>query len=475
MRSVLALLILAAAGSLPAAAAERPPGLIRIATFNCSLNRASEGELRRDLATPDDAQARAVAEIIQRVRPDILLLQEFDFDAAGESLRDFQANYLARSQNGAAPLEFAYSFLAESNTGVPSGFDFDRNGSVGGGGDALGFGEFPGQYGMVVLSRFPIDAKGARTFRKFLWRDMPGALLPDDAATPAAADWYSPAELAVLPLSSKSHWDLPVRIGGVTLHLLASHPTPPAFDGAEDRNGKRNHDEIRFWNDYLTTEKSGYIRDDQGGRGGFKGKAFIIMGDQNSDPVDGASLNDAIDALLANPRLNSQFVPQSGGAIEASAGAGRRQCRATRRPALRHRRLQRSCRRQPARGLSTAVEGPAGLRGRRVLAGASRSDRRAGVGRSPAAELRSPPRVARRQLQTELNAHGAVIRKPVTLRIIIIEDHAHEGFLQHALREIASQQDVVDELAVLAVLRAGREFRGARDVGEFRGRRELRR
>jgi hypothetical protein len=256
------------------------------------------------------------------VRPDILLLQEFDFDAAGESLRSFQANYLAHSQNGAAPLEYAYSFLAESNTGVPSGFDFDRNGNVGGGSDALGFGEFPGQYGMVVLSRFPIEAKGARTFRKFLWRDMPGAMLPDDAATPAAADWYSPAMLAVLPLSSKSHWDLPVRIGRVTLHLLASHPTPPAFDGAEDRNGKRNHDEIRFWNDYLTTQKSGYIRDDQGGRGGFKGKAFIIMGDQNSDPVDGASLSDAIDALLANPRLNSQFVPQSVGAIEASLAQG---------------------------------------------------------------------------------------------------------------------------------------------------------
>jgi hypothetical protein len=63
-----------------------------------------------------------------------------------------------------------------------------------------------------------------------------------------------------------------------------------------------------------------------------------------------------------------------------------------------------------------------------------------------------------------------MIRKPVTLRIIIIEDHAHERLFQHAFREIASQQDVVDELAVLAVLRAGREFRGARDIGEFRGR-----
>jgi len=171
---------------------------------------------------------------------------------------------------------------------------------------------------MVVLSRFPIDTKRARTFRKFLWRDMPGALLPPD--------WYSPAQLAVLPLSSKSHWDVPVSVGPVTLHLLASHPTPPAFDGPEDRNGRRNHDEIRFWNDYLSPKNSPrneqYIRDDSGRRGGFGGKQFIVMGDLNSDPVDGGSLKDAINALLANPRLNSQFVPQSGGAIEAGIAQG---------------------------------------------------------------------------------------------------------------------------------------------------------
>ncbi|HEU4779358.1 MAG TPA: endonuclease/exonuclease/phosphatase family protein, partial [Steroidobacteraceae bacterium] len=153
-----------------------------------------------------------------------------------------------------------------------------------------------------------------------LWRDMPGALLPDDGGTPAAADWYSPQELAVLPLSSKSHWDVPVRLGRTTLRLLASHPTPPAFDGAEDRNGKRNHDEIRFWSDYLDGAK--YIRDDDGLRGGFRGKAFVIMGDLNSDPTDGASLNAAIGALLAHPRVDPRFVPQSAGAAEASAAQG---------------------------------------------------------------------------------------------------------------------------------------------------------
>jgi len=148
-------------------------------------------------------------------------------------------------------------------------------------------------------------------------------LLPDDPATPAPNDWYTPEMLAVLPLSSKSHWDVPVVVNGkITLHLLASHPTPPAFDGPEDRNGRRNHDEVRFWSDYLALKRAPWLRDDTGRAGGFSGKAFVIMGDQNSDPIDGASLHDAIDTLIHDPRINGSFVPHSAGATEASAVQG---------------------------------------------------------------------------------------------------------------------------------------------------------
>jgi hypothetical protein len=314
MRRLLAAALSFAGVLAPAkdAAAERPPSqVVRIATFNASLNRGTEGDLRRELATPDSAQARKVAEIIQRVRPDILLLQEFDFDAGGEALAAFQSNYLARPQNGAEPIHYAHTFFTESNTGQPSGFDLNNDGDTGGGQDALGYGEFPGQYAMVLLSRFPIDSH-ARTFRKFLWLDMPDARLP--------AGWYSPEELAVLPLSSKNHWDVPVRVGRITLHLLVSHPTPPAFDGPEDRNGLRNHDEVKFWSDYLG--KGAYMTDDAGRRGGFRGRHFVIMGDQNSDPVDGDSHHEAINALLEHPRIDSSFTPASEGAAQAGAAQG---------------------------------------------------------------------------------------------------------------------------------------------------------
>ncbi|WP_309068100.1 endonuclease/exonuclease/phosphatase family protein [Microbacterium sp.] len=292
---------------------------LRVATYNLSLNRNEPGQLVRDLSTGTDAQARTVAEIIQRAKPDVVLLNEFDYVEGGEAADLFRENYLEVGQNGARAADYPYAFVAPSNTGVPSGFDLNNDGAVSGGDDALGFGAFPGQYGMLVLSKYPIVAEQARTFQHFLWKDMPGALLPDDPATPARADWYTPEELAVLPLSSKSHWDVPVRVGRETVHILASHPTPPTFDGAEDRNGARNHDEIRFWADYVTPRAGRYIYDDEGRRGGLSPAAsFVIVGDQNADPLDGDSVDAAIDQLLDNRRIQDPR-PSSRGAVEAAA------------------------------------------------------------------------------------------------------------------------------------------------------------
>jgi endonuclease/exonuclease/phosphatase family protein len=277
---------------------------IRFATFNASLNRAAAGQLVTDLSTPDNAQAREVAEVIQRNRPDVLLVNEFDYVPDHVAADLFRQNYLERGQNGARPIHYPYAFVAPSNTGVLTGFDLNRDGRTDTGDDAHGFGAFEGQFGMLVLSKFPIDTHAARTFQKFRWEDMPNAMLPDDPATPAPKDWYSPEILNVLRLSSKSHWDLPIRIGHSTVHFLVSHPTPPTFDGAEDRNGTRNHDEIRFMADYVTPGKGRYIYDDKGGRGGLKpGARFVIAGDNNSDPLDGDSVPGSIQQLLNAPRV----------------------------------------------------------------------------------------------------------------------------------------------------------------------------
>ncbi|WP_427383961.1 endonuclease/exonuclease/phosphatase family protein [Janibacter sp. G56] len=321
-------LALAGAVALPGAGASAAPATshaadkdVRFSTFNASLNRFNEGDLVRDLSTPDNAQAKVIAETIQRTNPDVLLINEFDYDADHEAAELFRSNYLEVGHNGAAPIDYPYYYVAPSNTGIPSGHDLNNNGVIAGGDDAFGFGAFPGQYGMVVYSKYPIDQDAVRTFQKFLWKDMPDANLPDDPTTPEPADWYSPEELDVVRLSSKSHWDVPIEIGTKTVHFLVSHPTPPVFDGPEDRNGLRNNDEIRLWADYVGNRAdSSYIYDDEGVTGGLKpGSSFVIAGDQNSDPKDGDSVEGSIDQLLQHPRVNTSVTPSSDGAVEASA------------------------------------------------------------------------------------------------------------------------------------------------------------
>ncbi len=112
---------------------------------------------------------------------------------------------------------------------------------------------------------------------------------------------------------------MPIDIHGKVIHVLAGHPTPPVFDGPEDRNGRRNHDEIRFWADYIQPYRSGYVYDDQGHVGGLdRWEKFVIMGDLNTDPFDGDSSNDAALLLLNHHRINTKNTLKSRDGREAA-------------------------------------------------------------------------------------------------------------------------------------------------------------
>ena len=328
MVAIVAIVLMTAAA--PAAADGSRSRAVRFATFNASLNRNVQGELIQDLSTPDDPQARAVAEIIQRTRPDVLLVNEFDFDPDGEAAGLFQDNYLSIGQNGAAPIDYPYRLAIPSNTGVLSGFDLNRNGVTATladlgtqvyGDDSWGFGVFPGQFAFTVYSRFPILEDQIRTFQDFRWKDMPGALLP---VIPSTGEmWYSPEILEEFRLSSKNHADVPIAIGHQTVHFLVSHPTPPVFDEPKDRNGTRNHDEIRFWADYISPGRNRYVYDDTGRRGGLTpGSMFVIAGDLNSDPFDGDSIPGSAQLLLENPHVNTMVTPSSQGAVDRAVAQG---------------------------------------------------------------------------------------------------------------------------------------------------------
>ncbi|WP_258873457.1 endonuclease/exonuclease/phosphatase family protein [Xanthomonas campestris] len=298
---------------------------LRIATYNTSLYSDEAGGLVRELQG-DSAHARKIAAVLQRVRPDLVLLNEFDFDPAHRAADLFQQRYLQVAQPGGGDaLSYPYRYLAPVNTGVPSGLDLDSNGTVGGdgrsrGNDAWGYGLHPGQYGMLVLSRYPIDAQAVRSFQLLKWSALPGALRPVDPTT--RRPFYNDAIWAQLRLSSKSHWDVPVRTPLGVVHALISHPTPPVFDGAEKRNAARNHDELQLWHAYLdnAADTTRWLCDDQGRCGGLERDAhFVILGDLNNDPIDGAGRHEAIRALINHPRVLQYPTPVSAGGPEKTA------------------------------------------------------------------------------------------------------------------------------------------------------------
>lgn len=304
--------------SLAAGGAE--PAALRVATFNVAMGLETPGALCSALAAGTDERLRQVAEILQRVRPDILLLNEFDYDPSCDAAAMLNDNYLGLGQRGQDPIRYAHHFRAPVNTGVDSGLDLDGDGRPGGPGDAWGFGRFPGQYGMLLLSRYPLRGEQARTFAAFRWSALPGARRP---AGIDGESFHPDDSWNLLRLSSKSHWDVGAEIGEGVLHLLAFHPTPPVFDGPEDRNGQRNFDEIRLWRDYTAPDGAAFIVDDRGHPGGLKqGEAFVIAGDFNADPRDGDSVQGAIAQLADAPWIDASCVPTSAGALEAAQQQG---------------------------------------------------------------------------------------------------------------------------------------------------------
>jgi endonuclease/exonuclease/phosphatase family metal-dependent hydrolase len=290
--------------------------VVRFATFNTALYRSEAGQLQKDLGKGDDEQIKIIAEIIRRKRPDVLTLQEFDFDEEGTNLQLFQENYLNNSFNGSEPIDYPFVMAFRSNTGIQTGLDLNNDGETNTPEDAFGFGVYPGQYAFAILSKYPLVTDSLTTFRKFLWKDMPGGHLPVDEDSTL---WYAEEVLDTFRLSSKNHVDIPVTIDGKTVHVLIAHPTPPGFDGEEDRNGKRNHDEIRLFADYISPEKGDYLYDDQGEPASLsRTNSFVIMGDMNADPRAGDSYRNAIDLLLEHPRVHPKtatgiLVPSSKG------------------------------------------------------------------------------------------------------------------------------------------------------------------
>ncbi len=256
---------------------------LRIATFNTELQRDGPGLLLRDILRGEDPQVAAVVEVLAQTKPDIVSLQGFDYDLTGRAIAAFTT--LLRN----AGLDYPYAFFSRPNTGMATPFDMDGNGRRAEPRDAQGYGRFWGQGGMAVLSRYPIRTDEVQDFTALLWRDFPGALLP----TAGGAPFPSEDAQSIQRLPTTGHWVVPVDVPNLgRVDLLTFHATPPVFDGPEDRNGRRNHDEITFWLKFL-----------DGAFGPAATDSFVLLGDFNQDPDEGEGIKEAIRRVLTDPRL----------------------------------------------------------------------------------------------------------------------------------------------------------------------------
>jgi hypothetical protein len=261
---------------------------IRVAVYHTELDRRGPGLLLQDIRRGEDAQVAAVVAVIATVRPDAILLLGIDHDlnlVAGAALSERLA---------AAGLPLNHRFGPRPNTGLATGLDLDGDGRRGGPRDAQGYGRFAGQGGMLLLSRLPIRAAEARDFTGMLWSDLPGALVPE--GTPE-----------VQRLSTTGHWEVPLDLpGGGTLRLLAWHATPPVFDGPEDRNGRRNHDEAAFWLRLIEGDLPWPPPE----------TPFLLLGGTNLDPSDGEGLREGMAGLLSSPALQDPAPRGASGRTE---------------------------------------------------------------------------------------------------------------------------------------------------------------
>lgn len=247
----------------------------------------------RDILRGEDAQIAATVAVIAAARADIVLLKGIDYDAGRAAL-----GALATALS-AAGADYPHRLTLRPNTGQPTGVDLDGDGRSWRARDAQGFGWFNGQGGMAVLSRVPLGP--VRDFSAVLWASLPGS---------AAPDVLPPEALPVLRLASVAAWDVALETPAGPLHLLALHAGTPVFDGPEDRNGRRNADELRFWQLYL----EGWAPDGPP----FAASRFSVIGTLNVDPERGEGRQDALRALLDHPRLQDPVPRRPSGGTETA-------------------------------------------------------------------------------------------------------------------------------------------------------------
>ena len=196
-----------------------------------------------------------------------------------------------------------------SNTGIPSGFDLNNNGVVGGPDDAFGFGFFPGQFGMAVYSQLPDPHRRGPHLPEVPLEGHAGrapARRPRDAGAGRLVLARRARRLPPVVEEPLGRPDPDRRQG----RPLPGEPSDAA--GLRRPRGPQRHPQLRrdplLGRLHHTRSRAPlHLRRRRRHRvASSAGALFVIAGDQNSDPLDGDSIPGSIQQLLEHPLVNAK-------------------------------------------------------------------------------------------------------------------------------------------------------------------------
>ncbi len=227
----------------------------------------------------ENEQLNFAKNIVKNLNPDILSLNEIQFDFPNIPTKDFKSkgknvHYLAEIFD----MSFESTAFFPANTGMlsrakngkyilhPTQEDREKYA------DLVNFGMFPGQYSMAGIFKYPLIE--VKNFKRLPWRVFNRKI----DLTP-----YADANGKPLPknmsLFDKNFTVATLNIEGKEVHIVLFHTVPAfGFGNPKTPNFERNRDQIQFLKWYLTAKKMKF------GIQPIGGKTFIAMGDWNVDP-----------------------------------------------------------------------------------------------------------------------------------------------------------------------------------------------
>jgi 3-phytase len=292
-------------GSGGGGGADSGPVRLRVGHFN--LREMSTAKLLDE----SDEQATAAAQILARFAPDIISINELQFDMQGVPTPSMPG---APGTTGWGQFDVFGADNAHrladriAAAGTPEGYEhrliFVGNSGYYWEGSTLGFdwfilrgwGEFRGRFNTAILSRYPILLDQVRIIS-----DVPWDALPENHIAKMKAETGIDVPPG-FPIFEKGLNIVPVQVNDEVLHLVLLHTVSPAFDPI---NPYRNYDELRALVMFLDGQLPGVEPLPPDAK-------FMIVGDLNADPDDGDGLPGAIQQVLDHPSVIAVFGAGAG-------------------------------------------------------------------------------------------------------------------------------------------------------------------